>query len=81
VAIMASFGVDRDSAFAVALLVHAIQLLVTSVGGVIAALRLRVGLRIRSSDTREDPHAATGVPGDDEPAAATDREPSAPATR
>lgn len=38
------FGIDRDAAFAMALLVHAMILAVTSVGGVIAALRLGVGL-------------------------------------
>ncbi len=89
VAIMASFGVDRDSAFAVALLVHAIQLLVTSVGGVIAALRLRVGLGIGSLDTRDDPDTRlrAGAPtrrpaGASEPTtAAPEGEPSAPATR
>ncbi len=45
VGIMSSFGVDRDSAFAMALLVHVTILAVTSVGGVIAAWRLRVGIR------------------------------------
>lgn len=45
VGIMASFGIDRDSAFAAALLVHAMILGVTTVGGVIAAFRLRVGFR------------------------------------
>lgn len=38
------FGADPDAAFAMALLVHATILGVTSVGGVIAALRLGVGL-------------------------------------
>jgi glycosyltransferase 2 family protein len=38
------FGIDPDSAFAMALLVHAMILAVTSVGGVIAAMRLRVGV-------------------------------------
>jgi len=75
VAIMASFGVDRDSAFAVALLVHAIQLLVTSVGGVIAALRLRVGLGIGSLDTSEPSDETAGA------APPAEGEPSAPATR
>jgi glycosyltransferase 2 family protein len=45
VGIATSFGVDPDRAFAMALLVHATLLAVTSVGGVIAALRLGVGLR------------------------------------
>ncbi len=38
------FGTDPNAAFAMALLVHAMILGVTSIGGVIAALRLRVGL-------------------------------------
>jgi uncharacterized protein (TIRG00374 family) len=42
VGIASSFGVDRDSAFAMALLVHATILAVTSIGGAIAAVRLRV---------------------------------------
>ena len=45
VGIMASFGVDRDSAFAAALLVHAMILGVTTVGGVVSTIRLRVGFR------------------------------------
>lgn len=48
------FGVDRDAAFAMALLVHAMILGVTSVGGVIAAVRLGVGLGTggpKASDT------------------------------
>jgi glycosyltransferase 2 family protein len=44
VGIATRFGVDRDAAFAMALLIHAMILLVTSVGGVISALRLGVGL-------------------------------------
>lgn len=44
VGIATSFGIDPDDAFALALLVHAMLLTVTSVGGVIAALRLGVGL-------------------------------------
>jgi uncharacterized protein (TIRG00374 family) len=43
VSIAATFGVPRDSAFALALLAHAMILAVTSVGGVIAALRMGVG--------------------------------------
>jgi uncharacterized protein (TIRG00374 family) len=42
VGIATLFGVDADSAFAMALLVHAMILGVTTVGGVIAALRLGV---------------------------------------
>lgn len=44
VEVAALFGVDRDAAFAMALLVHAMILGVTSVGGVIASIRLGVGL-------------------------------------
>ncbi|MGK2851593.1 MAG: lysylphosphatidylglycerol synthase transmembrane domain-containing protein [Candidatus Limnocylindrales bacterium] len=44
VEVAALFGVDRNAAFAMALLVHAMILGVTSVGGVIAAVRLGVGL-------------------------------------
>jgi glycosyltransferase 2 family protein len=42
VGIMGSFGVDRDSAFAMALLVHAMIIAVTSVGGLIAGWQLRI---------------------------------------
>lgn len=51
------FGADGDAAFAMALLVHAMILLVTSVGGVIAAVRLGVGLGL-----------GTGAATDREPA-------------
>lgn len=44
VEVAALFGVDRNAAFAMALLVHAMILAVTSAGGVIAAIRLDVGL-------------------------------------
>lgn len=44
VSIAKIFDADPDAAFAMALLVHAMILAVTSVGGVIAALRLGVGL-------------------------------------
>ena len=44
VGILATFGVDADAAFAMALLAHAMNLAVTSIGGVISALRLDVGL-------------------------------------
>lgn len=43
VGIASTFGVDRDAAFAMGLLVHLMILVVTSVGGVIAVLRLRIG--------------------------------------
>ena len=44
VGIATQFGVDANAAFAIALLVHAMILLVTSVGGAASALRLGVGL-------------------------------------
>ena len=47
------FGVDRDAAFAMALLVHAMILGVTSVGGVISAIRLGVGLGIGGTKTMD----------------------------
>jgi glycosyltransferase 2 family protein len=50
VGIASQFGIDRDAAFAMALLVHAMILLVTSVGGVISAVRLGVGLSTGSSE-------------------------------
>lgn len=45
VGIATSFGIPADEAFAMALLVHAMILAVTSIGGVIAATRLGVGVR------------------------------------
>jgi glycosyltransferase 2 family protein len=50
VGIASRFGIDRDTAFAMALLVHAMILLVTSVGGAISAVRLGVGLSTGSED-------------------------------
>jgi uncharacterized protein (TIRG00374 family) len=50
VGIATQFGVDANTAFAIALLVHAMILLVTSVGGAVAALRLGVGLSTGSRD-------------------------------
>jgi uncharacterized membrane protein YbhN (UPF0104 family) len=68
VSIAGQFGVDRDAAFAMALLVHAMILLVTSIGGAIAAVRLGVGLETGS--TEEDARVeAVG------PARATPRDP------
>ncbi len=49
VGIATRFGIGANEAFAIALLVHAMILLVTSVGGAIAALRLGVGLSTGSS--------------------------------
>lgn len=55
VGIMASFGVDRDSAFAAALLVHAMILGVTTVGGVVSTIRLRVGFRTGPAPAEPEP--------------------------
>lgn len=50
VGIATQFGIGPDAAFAMALLVHALILLVTSVGGGVAAVRLGVGLGTGSRD-------------------------------
>jgi uncharacterized protein (TIRG00374 family) len=68
------FGADPDAAFAMALLAHAMILLVTSVGGVVAALRLGVGLETGAEDAAQSradtereavprPDAAPGTTG------------------
>ena len=62
VGIASQFGIDRDSAFAMALLVHAMILLVTSIGGAIAALRLGVGLETGSREEDERIEAAQRAP-------------------
>ncbi len=49
------FGADPDASFAMALLAHAMILLVTSVGGVVAALRLGVGLDTGAGDAAQSP--------------------------
>ena len=54
VSIASIFAADPDAAFAMALLVHAMILAVTSVGGVIAALRLGVGLDTGIDDAARD---------------------------
>ena len=53
VSIATIFDADPDAAFAMALLVHAMILGVTSVGGVIAALRLGVGLKTGDDDDNQ----------------------------
>ena len=58
VGIATQFGIDPDAAFALALLVHALILLMTSVGGGAAALRLGVGFR--TSSERDEGEAASG---------------------
>lgn len=64
VGIATQFGIDRDAAFAMALLVHAMILLVTSVGGAISAVRLGVGLSTGSDEdaapTGADASTSTG---------------------
>jgi glycosyltransferase 2 family protein len=44
VSILGGFGVGREEGFALALLIHALILAVTTVGGAVAALRLGVGM-------------------------------------
>jgi glycosyltransferase 2 family protein len=58
VGIATQFGVHADTAFAMALLVHALILVVTSVGGGTAAMRLGVGLR--TGPAREGGERAAG---------------------
>jgi uncharacterized membrane protein YbhN (UPF0104 family) len=65
VSIASTFGVPRDSAFALALLAHAMILAVTSVGGVIAALRMGVGFDLGTGDGDD----ASGARPPPEPAA------------
>ena len=60
VGIANGFGVPRDEAFAMGLLVHAVILLVTTVGGVIAAIRLGIG-RPRPTTTDEAALATTAT--------------------
>src|SRR4051812_18572980 len=60
VGIATQFGIDRDSAFAMALLVHAMILLVTSAGGAISAVRLGVGLST-GSDEDDAPGSAAST--------------------
>ena len=65
VSILTTFGIDPDTGFALALLIHAMILAVTTIGGIIAALRLGVGLDTGSADDKED------AAGDAEPPTAT----------
>ena len=66
VSIAAGFGIGRDEAFAMGLLVHAMILAVTSIGGVIAAIRLRVGFSIGADETETagetSPAGEAGIP-------------------
>jgi uncharacterized protein (TIRG00374 family) len=61
VSIMSTFGVDRDSAFAMALLVHLVIIGVAVIGGVISSLRLGVG--IGRPDENEDGDESMHEPG------------------
>lgn len=62
VGIATQFGVGANEAFAIALLVHAMILLMTSLGGAFAALRLGVGLSTGSTGStgREGSAASAG---------------------
>ncbi len=55
VGIATQFGINADAAFAMALLVHAMILAGTSIGGAIAAVRLRAGLGMRQVETPPAP--------------------------
>jgi uncharacterized protein (TIRG00374 family) len=67
VGIAGGFGIPRDEAFAMALLVHAMILGVTSIGGVVAGVRLGVWRKqLGASETvaaAEDGPAASASPG------------------
>ncbi len=54
VSIAATFGIPRDEAFAFALLAHLMILAVTTVGGVIATVRLHVGFGMSTGSAAED---------------------------
>jgi uncharacterized protein (TIRG00374 family) len=69
VGIATTFGIGRDEAFAMALLVHAMILAVTSIGGVVAAIRLHVGLGTGGDDEESKAAPATSAPEDGTPEA------------
>ena len=69
VAIADALGIDRDAAFAMALLIHAMILLVTSVGGVVAIVALRRGKPGRPPVAASADSTAATDPGIDEPPA------------
>ena len=62
VSIAKIFGVDPDAAFAMALLAHAMILAITSIGGVVAALRLGVGLDTGSDHDEPETPAPQAAP-------------------
>ena len=64
VGIARGFGVDENAAFAMALLVHAMILAVTSIGGVIAAVRMNVGLSTGSDEPDERQAEASETAGE-----------------
>lgn len=70
VGIATTFGVDPDQAFAQAVLVHAMILAVTSVGGVIAAVRMGIGfgssVEASVADEQGPASVAAGGPDTDE---------------
>jgi uncharacterized protein (TIRG00374 family) len=77
VSIARGFGIEENAAFAMALLVHLMIFAVTSIGGIIAAIRLGVGLS--TGEGEPDPEAAAttgastteGSPTDEPPRLAT----------
>lgn len=62
VSIAKIFGADPDAAFAMALLAHAMILGITSIGGVVAALRLGVGLDTGTEDDEVETPAPQAAP-------------------
>jgi uncharacterized protein (TIRG00374 family) len=71
VGIMTTFGIDPDSAFALALLAHAMNYVVTSVGGIIAAIRMDVGFDTGSGDDTGPRQEEASPTTADAPVAAT----------
>jgi uncharacterized protein (TIRG00374 family) len=72
VGIATTFGIDPDQAFAQAVLVHAMILAVTSIGGVIAAVRMGVGFgtsveAVASDDPGRERVLTSGADTDEAP--------------
>jgi uncharacterized protein (TIRG00374 family) len=61
VGIAGGFGIGPDEAFAMALLVHAMILGVTSIGGVVSVVRLGLGLRAGSTEMERGESAASAA--------------------
>jgi len=61
VSIARGFGIEENAAFAMALLVHLMIFAVTSIGGIIAAIRLGVGLSTGEGEPDPEAAATTGA--------------------